>query len=92
MNLVKNHDRLPIGCNADLADALRGRNPHQQRFLPDDHPALNDDGELIDRFGIPLHLHVEKAGYYQLRSAGPDRKLWTEDDLLIHPDGSFVEG
>jgi len=89
INLVKNHDRLPIGCNADLADALRGQNPHQHRFLPDNHKAFNKAGLLVDRHGSPLHLHVEQAGYYQLRSPGPDQTLWTKDDQQINANGSF---
>ena len=92
ITLVKTHADRPIGCNGDLADALRGKNPYKQRFLPDGHPAFSDEGEIIDRWGTPIFLHTVSAGRWDVRSAGPDRKLWTEDDLQLQPNGKFVEG
>ena len=90
--MVKNHASRPIGCNGDLADAFRGKNPHKQRFLPDTHPVFNSDGEMIDRWQTPLFIHPVSAGRWEIRSAGPDKKLWTDDDLELKPNGKFVEG
>lgn len=92
VTLVKTHADVPIGGNADLADALRGKNPYQQRFLPEKHPAFNDDGEIVDRWDTPLFIHTVSAGRWEIRSAGPDRRLWTEDDLQLLPNGKFIEG
>ncbi|MFK7909272.1 MAG: hypothetical protein AB8F34_01580 [Akkermansiaceae bacterium] len=92
ITLVKNHANLPIGCNADLADAFRGENPHKQRFLPDTHPVFNAEGEIIDRWKTPLFIHPVSAGRWDIRSAGPDKKLWTADDLQLQADGEFIEG
>ena len=89
VTLVKNHANLAIGCNADLADALRGKNDYKQRFISDSHPALNDKGQIIDRYLTPIHLHVPSAGRYEIRSAGADKTLWTEDDVEILPSGLF---
>lgn len=92
ITLVKNYATRPIGCNGDLADAFRGKNPHKQRFLPDTHPVFNAEGEMIDRWKTPLFIHPVSAGRWEIRSAGPDRKLWTDDDLELRPDGKFVKG
>ena len=89
VTLVKDHAQTPIGCNRDLADALKGKNAYKQRFLPDAHSALNDQGQIIDRYNTPVHIHVKSAGSYEVRSAGPDKKLWTEDDINILPSGEF---
>ena len=92
ITLVKTHANRPIGCNADLADAFRGKNPYKQRFLPDTHPVFNAKGELIDRWKTPLFIHPVSAGRWDIRSAGPDKKLWTKDDLQLQPNGKFTEG
>jgi len=92
VTLVKNHADHPIGCNLDLADTFRGINPHKQRFLPDKHQVFNANGELIDRWNTPLYIHPLSAGRWEIRSAGPDKTLWTADDLELRPDGTFVEG
>ena len=92
ITLVNTHTRLPIGCNADLADAFRGKNPYKQRFLPDNHPVFNTEGEMVDRWKTPLFIHPVSAGRWDIRSAGPDKKLWTADDLQLQPNGKFVEG
>jgi len=92
ITLVKTHANRPIGCNGDLADAFRGKNPYKQRFLSDTHKVFNDEGEMIDRWKTPLFIHPVSAGRWEIRSAGPDQKLWTEDDLQLQPNGKFVEG
>ncbi|MCW5557649.1 MAG: hypothetical protein KIT22_07445 [Verrucomicrobiae bacterium] len=87
--LVKNVYDRPMSDNADWAAALLGRNPAQQRFLPDQHRALNAEGLLVDRWETPLFFHPLSRGRYEIRSAGPDRKMWTEDDLHRNSDGTF---
>lgn len=78
--LVKNDD-LPTGSNAMCVDALRGNNKSGIRFLREDHPMLNADGELIDRWGTPVYFHAVSAQNIGLRSAGPDKLMWTDDDV-----------
>src|SRR5258708_7269455 len=39
--LVKSAATRPLSANEDWAAALCGRNPAKDRFLPDQHPALN---------------------------------------------------
>lgn len=90
--LVKPAASRPLSANEDWADALRGRNPARERFLPDQHAALNARGQLVDRWGTPLFFHALGNGQFEIRSAGPDRKLWTADDIHRNADGSFHKG
>lgn len=90
--LLKSAADRPLSANEDWADLLRGRNGAQERFLPEQHAALNARGQLIDRWQTPLFFHAEGGGRWSVRSAGPDRKLWTGDDLHRNSDGSFRRG
>ena len=90
--LVKGAADRPLSANEDWARALQGRNPGRERFLPDQHVALNARGQLIDRWGTPLFFHAVGRGEFQIRSAGPDGRLWTADDLQRNADGSFHQG
>ena len=86
-SVIKDSSRNPIGGNADLAAALKGENPNREKFLRADHPIFSADGLLIDRWGTPLVVHPEGWRQIGLRSAGPDKKPYTEDDLIILPTG-----
>ncbi|MEZ0388203.1 MAG: hypothetical protein ACAI34_14115 [Verrucomicrobium sp.] len=90
--LVKGGDPFRIGANEEFAAALRGKNRAQMRFLPDSHPAFNAQGQLVDRWDTPLFFHASSHDRIDVRSAGPDRKLWTEDDLQRQHDGQFLKG
>ena len=90
--LLKSAGNHPLSANEDWADFLRGGNSARERFLPDSHVALGADGKLVDRWGTPLFFHALGGNRFELRSAGPDRKLWTEDDLHRNADGSFRRG
>jgi len=90
--LLKSAGNRPLSANEDWADLLRGRNAAAERFLPEGHPALNAQGQLVDRWQTPLFFHALGGGRHELRSAGPDRKLWTEDDLHRDADGRFRRG
>lgn len=90
--LVKGNDPFRLGANEEFADALKGRNKAQIRFLRDDHPAFNGKGQLVDRWRTPLYIHAASRDRLEIRSAGPDQKMWTEDDLQRQPDGQFLKG
>lgn len=92
MLLVKSAAARPLSANEDWAAALCGQNPSHERFLPDHHPALNSRGQLVDRWGTPLFFHALGNSQFEVRSAGPDRKLWTLDDIHRNADGSFYKG
>lgn len=90
--LLKSSANRPLSANEDWASFFRGANPARERFLPDQHAALNAAGQLIDRWGTPLFFHALGGSRYEIRSAGPDRLLWTADDLHRGADGSFRRG
>ncbi len=71
----------PVGTNAEIAKALDGGNPKQARLLQEGL-ILNDKGELIDRWGTPYFFHQLSRDHMQIRSAGPDRKMYTDDDIV----------
>ena len=75
----------PVGSNAEITAALTGGNPLRLAFLAPNHPGISRAGELCDRWGTPFFFHSESARRMEIRSAGPDRKLWTEDDIVQTP-------
>lgn len=75
----------PVGANADITSALTGRNRLRLSLIPADHPAINKEGELCDRWGTPFFFHAESATRMEVRSAGPDRKMWSDDDVVLSP-------
>lgn len=81
---VKEPYRPPLGDNRDVVRALTGGNRYGDVLLATNDPALNTRGEWVDRWGVPYHFHARAAGVIDVRSAGPDRILFTDDDVF-HP-------
>jgi hypothetical protein len=75
----------PVGENAEITAVLTGRNRLDFAFIPPNHPAINARGELCDRWGTPFFFHALSGTQMEIRSAGPDRKLWTADDEVLTP-------
>ncbi len=71
----------PVGSNAEIVKEMTGGNPKGATYLPSELQRLNDRGELIDRWGTPYFFHQNSANFMEVRSAGPDKKLWTSDDV-----------
>jgi len=90
--LLKSAANRPLSANEDWAALLWGGNSARERFLPANHVVLNAKGQLVDRWQTPLFFHALGDQRFAIRSAGPDRKLWTEDDIQRNPDGSFARG
>lgn len=74
----------PVGNNAEISKTLRGNNPRAARFAAEDASgaSLSPKGEALDRWGNPLYFHPISATVMEVRSAGPDGKMWTADDLV----------
>ena len=81
----------PIGNDSDLARVLTGGNPMKLVLLPPSHSALNPDGRLRDRWGTPYFIHPRGRNAFEIRSAGPDRKLFTADDLVANPPSGLSQ-
>jgi hypothetical protein len=86
-SVIKDSSRFPIGGNADLAAALRGENPNREVFVKPTSAVFTSDGLLTDRWGSPLMVHPEGWKQLGIRSAGPDRVAYNDDDLVISPAG-----
>jgi hypothetical protein len=79
--LVKDHYRIPLADNRDFTRFLSGGNSHAVAWIRPGHPKINAAGELTDRWGSPIIFHQETSNRTSVRSAGPDLKPWTADDL-----------
>jgi len=79
------HGADPVGENREITAALTGRNKLGFAFIPRDCSALNAQGELCDRWGTPFFFHQLSGTQMEIRSAGPDQKLWTGDDVVLTP-------
>jgi len=81
----------PMGLNEEFTAALTGDNPDGLPFIPPDHPAINEAGQLIDRWGRPYHFHPLAMDRVEIRSAGPDGKPFSGDDVVFAPWGRGEE-
>jgi hypothetical protein len=77
-----NGDIVPSGgLNEEIVRRMRGDNDMKLAVFPDSHPSLNARGQLLDRWGTPYYFHPVSHAEIEIRSAGPDGKLWTNDDI-----------
>lgn len=72
----------PVGTNADIMKSVMGGNPKQARLGPPEGQTVNANGELVDRWGTAYFFHQLSKTDMEVRSAGPDRKMWTDDDVV----------
>ena len=73
----------PVGTNAEIMKALMGANPRQATLGPPEGVPLNGKGELVDQWGTPYFFHQLSRNLTEVRSAGPDKIMWTADDIII---------
>lgn len=75
----------PVGTdNFEITEQLLGKNPMKIVFIEPKNPAVVGN-ELVDQWGTAYFFHSVSAENMEVRSAGPDRRLWTEDDIF-HDD------
>ncbi len=84
LTAVKEPYRPPLGDNEDVVQALTGGNRYGDVFIATNDPAVNERGQLVDRWGTPYHFHARSVDAIDVRSAGPDKILFSEDDV-VHP-------
>jgi hypothetical protein len=74
----------PVGNNQEITKALDGENPKQTHFISQENGMrINHQGELIDPWGTPYFFHQLSGTEMEIHSAGPDKVMWTTDDLVI---------
>lgn len=78
-------DGNPVGDNNEITAALTGHNKLGLALISPKHPAINKDGQLCDRWGTPFFFHADSGTKMEIRSAGPDRKMWNDDDVVFTP-------
>ena len=78
-------DGNPVGENSEITATLTGNNRLKLALVPKTHPAINDRGELCDRWGTPFRFHQLSGTQMEIQSAGPDRNFNTEDDAKLTP-------
>ena len=73
----------PVGTNPEITKALNGDNPKQARFIKEELGLrINSGGELVDYWGTPFFFHQLSGTEIEIHSAGPDKVMWTSDDLV----------
>lgn len=73
----------PVGTNEEITRALNGENPKQVNFISEESGLrINGRGELVDYWGTPFFFHQLSRTEMEIHSAGPDRIMWTPDDLV----------
>jgi hypothetical protein len=72
----------PVGSNAEIMRAVMGGNEAKAHLGPPPGQQINEQGELLDRWGTPYFFHQLSKTSMEIRSAGPDGRLWTADDVV----------
>lgn len=72
----------PLSANEEWSAALRGVRQGTEPWISKNSPAFDSTSRLIDRWGTPLIFHALGGKQWEIRSAGPDRKPWSDDDLV----------
>ncbi len=74
----------PVGTNPEITAQLAGDNPKHINFInPQPGLRTNEKGELIDPWGTPYFFHQISGTEMEIHSAGPDKSMWTDDDLVV---------
>jgi hypothetical protein len=74
----------PVGTNPEITAVLNGQNPRQANFIsPEAGMRINGNGELVDPWGTPYFFHQLSGTEMEIHSAGPDKIMWTSDDLVV---------
>lgn len=73
----------PVGVeNFEITEQLLGNNPKKVVFIAPESKGLRGN-ELVDQWGTPYFFHAQSGQQMDIRSAGPDQALWTDDDVFL---------
>jgi hypothetical protein len=74
----------PVGTNPEITGQLSGNNPRHMNFITSEAGMRVDaDGNLVDAWGTPYFFHQISGSEMEIHSAGPDKVMWTPDDLVV---------
>ena len=71
-----------FGDNGDVTRSLVG-DSEKGAWLPRQSPRIRD-GQLLDRWGSPYWFHPNSGNQIEIRSAGPDKNLFSPDDIILN--------
>jgi hypothetical protein len=75
----------PVGNNQEITSQLSGKNPRHINLVTEEAGMrVNGNGELMDPWGTPYFFHQISGSDTEIRSAGPDKIMWTADDVVEH--------
>ena len=74
----------PTGNNLSIAKALLGRTEKKVLILTVRKSDMNDKGEILDAWGIPLRFYFSD-NEVMIRSAGPNR-VWEDSNVATADD------
>lgn len=74
----------PTGNNLTIAKALLGRSEKKVLILAVRKSDMNDKGEILDPWGIPLRFYFSD-NEVMIRSAGPNR-VWEDSNVQTADD------
>jgi hypothetical protein len=80
---MMNKSNPVAGENFEVINSLMGKNKHNVVVFPMNHPDIDTDGNLLDRWGTPYFFHAISATLLDIQSAGPDRHRGSSDDLKL---------
>jgi hypothetical protein len=79
-------DFFEFNSQKEFTSKLSGNNARKVRYLVLTTYPLDKDGEIIDEWGRPLQIKRPEKTKLEIRSAGPDGKFMTPDDIVtVHP-------
>ncbi len=71
----------PVGVeNFEFTEQLLGKNRLRIVFIDPESEAIQGN-QLVDTWGTPYFFHPLSGQKIEIRSAGPDRQFWTNDDI-----------
>ena len=76
------------GENREVVEALSGKNPYRLIFITPEHPSVDGDGALTDRWGSPFRFHPISGSLMEISSCGPDTIFGTPDDITLEENDS----
>jgi Type II secretion system (T2SS), protein G len=76
----------PVGSNAEISKALKGKNSKNLIILSGNKENLNDKGEYVDPWGTPLRIYFSGEGVL-VRSAGPNKRF--DDSGVLNSDDYY---
>ncbi|MCP4848798.1 MAG: hypothetical protein GY899_12725 [Verrucomicrobiaceae bacterium] len=80
---MMNKSNPVAGENFEVVRSLMGKNKQSVVVFPSNHPDIDNEGNLLDRWGTPYFFHAISSTTLDIQSAGPDRQRGSADDLKL---------